>query len=54
MLITDPDHDRLTIAQTESIDRIEELKKLGIDYIKLDNYGNSSLYSKSSTLKDDL
>ncbi len=24
------------------------------DYIKLDNYGNSSLYSKSSTLKDDL
>ena len=37
VLITDPDHDRLTIAQTESIDRIEELKKLGIDYIKLDN-----------------
>ena len=37
VLITDPDHDRLTITQTESIDRIETLKKLGIDYIKLDD-----------------
>lgn len=37
VLITDPDHDRLTITQTESIDRIDTLKKLGIDYIKLDD-----------------
>ena len=37
VLITDPDHDRLTITQTESIDRIETKKKLGIDYIKLDD-----------------
>lgn len=36
VLITDPDHDRLTITQTESVDRIEELNRLGIDYIKLD------------------
>lgn len=36
VLITDPDHDRLTITQTESINRIDELNKLGIDYIKLD------------------
>lgn len=36
VLITDPDHDRLTITQTESFDRIEELNRLGIDYIKLD------------------
>ncbi len=35
VLITDPDHDRLTITQTESTDRIPELQKLGIDYIKL-------------------
>jgi len=35
VLITDPDHDRLTITQTESVDRIDTLKKLGIDYIKL-------------------
>ncbi len=35
VLITDPDHDRLTITQTESSDRIPELKKLGVDYVKL-------------------
>lgn len=35
VLITDPDHDRLTITQTESSDRIPELNKLGIDYVKL-------------------
>lgn len=37
VLITDPDHDRLTIAQTESADRIPELQKLGIDYVELGN-----------------
>lgn len=37
VLITDPDHDRLTITQTESADRIPELQKLGIDYIELGN-----------------
>lgn len=35
VLITDPDHDRLTITQTETVDKISELKKAGIDYIKL-------------------
>jgi phosphomannomutase len=35
VLITDPDHDRLTITQTEPIERAEDLSKLGIDYIKL-------------------
>ena len=35
VLITDPDHDRLTITQTEGISRIPELEKAGIDYIKL-------------------
>lgn len=35
VLITDPDHDRLTITQTEPIERISELEKLGVDYIKL-------------------
>ncbi len=34
VLITDPDHDRLTVTQTESADRIPELKKLGVDYIE--------------------
>lgn len=37
VLITDPDHDRLTITQTESATRISTLEKLGVDYIKLDN-----------------
>lgn len=37
VLITDPDHDRLTITQTESTIKIPELEKAGIDYIKLNN-----------------
>ena len=37
VLITDPDHDRLTITQTESSERISELDKLGVDYIRLNN-----------------
>lgn len=36
VLITDPDHDRLTITQTESIEAIPVLEEAGIDYIKLD------------------
>ena len=37
ILITDPDHDRLTITQTENVRRIPELEAAGIDYIKLDD-----------------
>lgn len=37
ILITDPDHDRLTITQTESVSRIAELEKLGVDYINLND-----------------
>lgn len=37
VLITDPDHDRLTITQTESVSRISELEKAGIDYIQLNH-----------------
>lgn len=36
VLITDPDHDRLTICQTESVDRVVDLKELGVDFIQLD------------------
>ncbi len=35
VLITDPDHDRLTITQTESIERKSYLEENGIDYVKL-------------------
>lgn len=37
VLITDPDHDRLTVAQTEYACTIPELEKAGIDYIKLND-----------------
>ena len=35
VLITDPDHDRLTVCQIEAADKIEYLKKLGIDFVPL-------------------
>ena len=35
VLITDPDHDRLTITQVESADRINFLEENGIDYVEL-------------------
>lgn len=35
VLITDPDHDRLTVTQTEPISRVEYLQANGIDYVVL-------------------
>ena len=32
-----PDHDRLTVTQTEKADKISELEKAGIDYVRLNN-----------------
>jgi phosphomannomutase len=37
ILITDPDHDRLSLTQIETTDRIPFLKKVGIDYVELCN-----------------
>ncbi len=37
VLITDPDHDRLTVTQIENANRIEDLKELGVDYVELGN-----------------
>ena len=37
VLITDPDHDRLTVCQIEDVKSIEFLEKTGISYSKLDN-----------------
>lgn len=45
VLITDPDHDRLTVTQKESIDNVEFLKKWGIDYIKLDEKSILSIFT---------
>ncbi len=36
VLITDPDHDRLTVCQIDSVDNIDYLKSLGVDYVELD------------------
>ncbi len=35
VLITDPDHDRLTVCQIENADKTEFLKTLGVDYVNL-------------------
>ena len=35
VLITDPDHDRLTVCQIENADKTEFLKTLGVDYVDL-------------------
>lgn len=35
VLITDPDHDRLTVCQVENLDRADFLHKNGIDFIEL-------------------
>ena len=37
VLITDPDHDRLTVTQIEGVNAIDTLNTLGIDYVKLDS-----------------
>ncbi|MBP3821072.1 hypothetical protein J6G99_05455 [bacterium] len=37
VLITDPDHDRLTVAQIEPSDRVDCLNEIGVDYVNLDN-----------------
>ncbi len=34
-LITDPDHDRLSVVQIEDIKNVEKVKKAGVDYAKL-------------------
>ncbi len=36
VLITDPDHDRLTITQIESAEKKDYLEKLGVDYVEID------------------
>ena len=37
VLITDPDHDRLTICEIESVGNIPNLEENGISYVKLDD-----------------
>ena len=45
VLITDPDHDRLTVTQVENSNRVEFLKKNGIDFVELDKNRVLSVFS---------
>lgn len=45
IFITDPDHDRLSIAQIENKDRIPKLKKSGINYMDLKNGNILTVYT---------
>ena len=49
VLITDPDHDRLTVTQIESSDRIEALEKLGVDYVKLGENRDLTVYTANQS-----
>jgi phosphomannomutase len=45
ILITDPDHDRLTITQIESAENINNLESIGIDYVRLSDSRVLSVFS---------
>ncbi len=45
VLITDPDHDRLTVCQIETIGSIAMLEEYGISYIKLDEKRVLTVYT---------
>ena len=45
VLITDPDHDRLTVCQIETIGAIPMLEEFGISYIKLDETRVLTVYT---------
>ena len=49
VLITDPDHDRLTVCQIEAITEIEFLNKTGISYSKLDEERLLCVYSANQS-----
>ena len=49
VLITDPDHDRLTVCQVESADNIDYLKSLGVDYVNLGNDRILSVYTANQS-----
>lgn len=49
VLITDPDHDRLTVCQIESSDKKEFLKSLGVDYVELGNERILSVFTANQS-----
>ena len=49
VLITDPDHDRLTVCQIESAGNIPSLDELGISYLKLDEDRVLTVYTANQS-----
>ena len=49
VLITDPDHDRLTVCQIEKKSNLEMIKKLGLDYTELDGDRILTVYTANQS-----
>lgn len=49
VLITDPDHDRLTVTQVESAQNIDKINKAGIDFAKLSEERILTVYSANQS-----
>ena len=49
ILLTDPDHDRLSIAQIEDVSRAAKLSEIGIDFIKLSETKLLSVYTPNQS-----
>ncbi len=49
ILITDPDHDRLTVTQIESKSNVDKLNKLGIDIVELDDERVLAVYTANQS-----
>ena len=49
VLITDPDHDRLTVCQIEALSSVDFLDEVGISYTKLDNDRVLCVYSANQS-----
>lgn len=49
VLITDPDHDRLTVCQIENKSNLEKIQKLGLDYAELDGDRILTVYTANQS-----
>ena len=49
VLITDPDHDRLTVCQIENRSNLNRIKKLGLDYTALDGERILTVYTANQS-----
>ena len=49
ILITDPDHDRLTLVQKESVKNIGLMNSIGVDYSRIDEESVVAIYTANQT-----